>query len=348
MRHDGLHWQGAPKHAHSPRDSLSLPLAPDKENKTMSLQNFEQKNAAIRKAFLEWKQNHPEARKSKLNFSWSNWGFGLEDLETSCARLQRAGIAFIELHGNHYGADLGYDSKTVLRILKSYGLKVSGTCGMYSADNDFSSNRHINRQAAIDYTRREASFTAEVGGHYMLVCPAAVGRAAKYDDSEIERSLDSLFRVADIFTDMGVRAAIEPIRAAETSIIHTFAEAKDYISRLNHPGVRHINGDVYHMLVGESHIGEALVSAGTMLTNLHMADTNRCALGDGSLDIDTVIMALYLIGYNNEHCFVTPEPLGPGGDPYPAQNAKTDPAVLDKLVLDSVRYFRAREEELLA
>ena len=102
------------------------------------------------------------------------------------------------------------------------------------------------------------------------------------------------------------------------------------------------------MLVGESHIGEALVSAGTMLTNLHMADTNRCALGDGSLDIDTVIMALYLIGYNNEHCFVTPEPLGPGGDPYPAQNAKTDPAVLDKLVLDSVRYFRAREEELLA
>ena len=219
---------------------------------------------------------------------------------------------------------------------------------MFSADNDLASNRHIKRQAAIDYIRREAAFTAEVGGIYMLVCPAAVGRAGKYDDSETDRSLDSLSRVADVFVQHGVLAAIEPIRAAETTIVHTFAEAKDYIGRLNHPGVQHINGDVYHMLAGESHIAQALWEAGEMLTNLHMADTNRCALGDGALDIDSIIMALYLIGYNNKaRCFVTPEPLGPGGDPYPAQNAKTDPAILDKLVFDSVNYFRAREEELL-
>ena len=50
---------------------------------------------------------------------------------------------------------------------------------------------------------------------------------------------------------------------------------------------------------------------------------------------------------NNDYCFVTPEPLGPGGDPYPAQNAKTDPAILDKLVQDSVNYFREREACLL-
>lgn len=124
--------------------------------------------------------------------------------------------------------------------------------------------------------------------------------------------------MADVFVQHGVRAAIEPIRAAETSIVHTFAEAKDYIAHLGHPGVQRINGDVYHMLVGESHIAEALWNAGDMLTNLHMADTNRCALGDGSLDLDSIIMSLYLIGYNNDNCFVTPEPLGPGGDPYPA------------------------------
>ncbi|MEG0512182.1 MAG: sugar phosphate isomerase/epimerase, partial [Clostridia bacterium] len=74
----------------------------------------------------------------------------------------------------------------------------------------------------------------------------------------------------------------------------------------------------------------------------------RGALGEGFMDIDSIIMALYLIGYNNDYCFVTPEPLGPGGDPYPAQNAKTDPAVLDRLVFNSVRYFKSREEELLS
>lgn len=313
----------------------------------MSLQNYQKKDEAIRLAFEQLKKEHPERLKQRLNFSWSNWGFGLEDFDTSCARLEKAGIRYIELHGNHYGPDLGYRPSQVLKVMGDHGIACAGVCGMFSADNDLSSNRHIQRQAAIDYIRREAAFTAEVGGKYMLVCPAAVGRPGKYDDSEIDRSIDSLSRVADVFVETGVRAAIEPIRAAETSIVHTFAEAKAYIAALSHPGVQHINGDVYHMLVGESHIGQALWDAGDMLTNLHMADTNRCALGDGALDIDTIIRALYLIGYNNDKCFVTPEPLGPGGDPYPAQNAKTDPAILDKLVFDSVNYFRQREEAVL-
>lgn len=314
----------------------------------MSLQNYQKKDEAIRRAFETLKKEHPEQMKNRLKFSWSNWGFGLENFERSCQRLEKAGIHYIELHGNHYGADLGYRPQKVRKIMADHGIECGGVCGMFSVDNDLASNRHIQRQAAIDYIRREAAFTAEMGGKYMLVCPAAVGRANKYDESEIGRSIDALSRIADTFVEHGVRAAIEPIRAAETSIVHTFAEAKMYIARLNHPGVQHINGDVYHMLVGESHIGQTLWEAGAMLTNLHMADTNRCALGDGALDIDTIIMALYLIGYNNDdNCFVTPEPLGPGGDPYPAQNAKTDPVILDKLVFDSVKYFREREEELV-
>ena len=58
-------------------------------------------------------------------------------------------------------------------------------------------------------------------------------------------------------------------------------------------------------------------------------------------------MALYLIDYNNGDRFVTPEPLGPGGDPYPAMNGKPDKASLDKLVMQTVTYFREREEALL-
>lgn len=312
------------------------------------MQNYQKKDEAIHTAFEQLKRDYPERLKNRLKFSWSNWGFGLESFEISCKRLEKAGIRYIELHGNHYGADLGYKSREIGRIMADHGLSCGGVCGMFSADNDLSSNRHIQRQAAIDYIRREAAFTADIGGKYMLVCPAAVGRPGKYDDSEVDRSIDALSRIAHVFEEHSIRAAIEPIRAAETSIVHTIAEAKEYINRLNHPGVQHINGDVYHMLVGESHIGQALWDAGSMLTNLHMADTNRCALGDGSLDIDTIIMALYLIGYNNDdNCFVTPEPLGPGGDPYPAQNAKANPDILDKLVFDSLNYFRAREEELL-
>jgi sugar phosphate isomerase/epimerase len=307
-------------------------------------QHFEIKQKRIQAAFQKLCREGPARLERRLNLSWSNWGFGVEDLEVSADRLEAAGVRFIELHGNHYGPDLGYYAAETQSILADRGIVVGGICGMFSADNDLSSNRAVCRQAAIDYIRREVDFASEVGGEYLLVVPGAVGRPKAYDDGEFERSVETLFRVADVFVASGVKAAIEPIRSAEVSLIHTIAEAENYLRAVAHPGVAHINGDVYHMQAGEAHIGEALLEAGDRLINLHLADSNRCALGHGALDLDTVIMSLYLIGHNAPGRFVTPEPLGPGGDPYPAMYGRPDAEKLDRLVQDTVNYFRSREE----
>ncbi|QTH44228.1 sugar phosphate isomerase/epimerase [Cohnella sp. LGH] len=313
----------------------------------MTKQRYEEKNERIRSAFLALKREQPERLCDRLNLSWSNWGFGMESLETSAKRLQRSGIGYIELHGNHYGPDLGYRAKETIDILEAHGIKTSGVCGMFSADNDLSSSRAPHRQAAIDYLKREIEFTAEMGGSYLLVVPGAVGRPKAYDDMEFQRSVDTLGIVADRFVEYGVKAAIEPIRAAEVSLVRTIADAKAYIAAVDHPGVQHINADVYHMQAEEAHIGEALLEAGERLVNLHMADSNRGALGDGFMDLDTIIMALYVLGFNREGRFVTPEPLGPGGDPYPAMYGKPDAANLDDLVARTAAYFREREAFLV-
>jgi D-psicose/D-tagatose/L-ribulose 3-epimerase len=314
----------------------------------MRQQHFEAKNGKIREQFSSLKKASPEKLKTRLNLSWSNWGFGREALADSAKRLQKAKVPFIELHGNHYGPDLGYQVDETLRILAEHGLQVSGVCGMFSADNDLASNRAMCRQAAIDYLRREIPFTKAVGGYYLLVVPGAVGRPKAYDDVEFDRSAETLSQHADWFVEYGVKAAIEPIRAAETSLVHSIADAKRYIRKVNHAGVNHINGDVYHMQSEESHIGEAILDAGDSLVNLHFADSNRCALGEGSLDACTIIRALYLIGHNQPGRFVTFEPLGPGGDPYPAMHGKPDKPKLDALVSDSIDYFRECEELVLA
>lgn len=314
----------------------------------MKKQNFEKKNERIREAFLKLKKSKPTQLKRRLNLSWSNWGFGMENLADSAARLEKAGIRFIELHGNHYGPDLGYNPKETLKILGDHGVKAAGVCGMFSPDNDLSSNRATQRQAAIDYLKREIPFTAAVGGTYLLVAPGAVGRPQPYDAAEFDRSVETIRIVADLFVKHKVRGAVEPIRSAEVSLCHTVADAKRYIAAVNHPGVAHINGDVYHMQTEESHIAAAILDAGDLLINLHVADSNRCALGKGSLDVDTLIMALYLVGYNVEGRYVTPEPLGPGGDPYPAMYGKPDKAKLDALVNQTAKYFREREEAVLS
>jgi len=314
----------------------------------MKPQNFERDNEKIRAAFDRLRRRQPGRFKARLNLSWSNWGFGMERLSDSAARLAKAGIPFIELHGNHYGPDLGYRPQETLQILGDHGIRVAGVCGMFSADNDLSSNRPLQRQAALDYLRREIPFTAEVGGSYLLVVPGAVGRAKKYDAMEFARSVETLRLVADLFVTHNIRAAIEPIRAAEVSFCHTVQDARDYLAAVGHPGVAHINGDVYHMQVEERHIGGAILQAGKALTNLHIADSNRCALGDGALDLDTLIRALYLIGYNAPGRYVTPEPLGPGGDPYPAMYGRPDQQALSRLVMQTAHYFREREEAVLA
>ena len=313
----------------------------------MSLQNFEQKNQKIRSDFIKAKKTDPSKFKKKLNLSWSNWGFGIEPLGVSAKRLYTNNIKFIELHGNRYGRNLGYKTKDVKKTLNAYGIEVAGICGMFGPDNDLSSNRGLVRQAAIDYILRNVELAAELNAKYFLIVPSAVGRPNPIDAMEFHRSVETLQMVADVFKDAGIRGAVEPIRSAEVSIIHTFADAYNYIKALAHDGVQHINGDVYHMLTEESHIAQNIVDYGKFLTNLHLADTNRCALGDGSLDVDTLIMALYLINYNNGMCFCTPEPLGPGGDPYPAMFGKPSSELLDMLVSKTVQYWRERESYVI-
>ena len=97
----------------------------------MKLQHYEAKTRKIRDEFDKLKSRKPGALKKRLNLSWSNWGFGLETLEDTAKRLSTNGIRFIELHGNHYGPDLGYEPAETLKILKDYGIKTAGICGMF-------------------------------------------------------------------------------------------------------------------------------------------------------------------------------------------------------------------------
>jgi sugar phosphate isomerase/epimerase len=313
----------------------------------MKLQTFQTKDRAVVDRFLDLRRANGLGPR-KLNLSWSNWGFGIEPFERSVARLARHGVPYIELHGNRYGPDLGYKTRETRRILDDHGVQVSGVCGMISPQCELSSNRPHVTQRSLDYFRRNLEMCVELGGTYLLFGPGAVGRPVPYDDQEFFRAAQAIRILADDFQKAGVRAAIEPIRAAEVSFCHTFREARELIQAVDHPGVRHICGDLYHMYTEEDHVACTLIEYGPWLTNLHLADSNRRALGLGSLNLDLVLMALYAIGYNNEACFCTAEPLGPGGDPYRQLFGNPAPEVLDALVEQTARYFYEREEAILS
>lgn len=307
------------------------------------LQNYERVDERIRKKFSELAKKNLERLKKNIKFSWSSWGFGRENLSVTADRLKEADIKYIELHENRYRENFGYDASEVGKVLEDRGIEVSGICGMFSPDRDLSSNKGWIRQNAIDYNERNIEFGKEFGAKYFLIVPGAAGRPDPIDKYEMHRLMETLRRVADRFTEAKIKGAVELIRSAEVSFCHRFGDAGEYIERLDHLGVQWINGDVYHMIQEESHIGETLEKYGDRLVNLHLADSNRRALGSGMLNLDVVIMSLYLIEHNEGKKFVTGEPLGPGGSPYPVMHAKHDPERLNRLVNETIDYFRLRE-----
>lgn len=312
----------------------------------MKLQKHQQRDREVIDRFIQFR-NEKHKTETRLNLSWSNWGFGLEPFAKSMARLSKYQVRYVELHGNRYGADLGYKTKEVGQILKDNGVRASGVCGMVSPECELSSNKPHIRQRSIDYFRRNIELCAELNGSYLLFSPGAVGRPQPYDENELYRAAEAIRILGDDFLKAGIRGAIEPVRCAEVSFCHTFSEAKRLIDYVNHPGVQHIAGDLYHMQVEERHISGTILDYGHLMTNLHLADSNREALGNGFLDLDLVLMALYLVGYNNSKCFCSAEPLGPGGDPYPQMWGTPDEKVLDSLVQQTALTFYEREHEIM-
>lgn len=312
----------------------------------MQPQDFRIRDQEIVRRFVEARAGwvgEPE----RLKLSWSNWGFGTERLEDSARRLQDNDVAWVELHGNRYGPDLGYRPPEVMDTLGAHGIKVSGICAMVTPDQELASNKPHVRQRFVDYLRRQLELCVEVGGRYILFGAGAVGRPKPYDDNELLRAAETLRIVAPDFAAAGVLAAIEPIRPEESSLVRTCADAAELIALVDHPGVQHIAADLYHMLSGEGHVASACLEWAPRMANLHLADSNRRALGSGVLDLDMVIMALYAAGYHELEGFCTAEPLGGGGDPYVQMFGPPDVGVLDALVGQTAATWHARESAVL-
>jgi sugar phosphate isomerase/epimerase len=308
----------------------------------MRLQNYQIEDERINEMYMKEKKNNPEKFRRKIDLSWSIWMFGRESLEKSFQRLRVNDLKYVELKGDFDGNE--ENLRRTKKLLEKMDLAVSGVCGIYSLNEDLASESDAIRQNALNYLMNQIDYVSDLGGTYLIVVPSAVGRLKRIDKYEFERSATTLKILGNYFADKNVKAAIEPIRSAEVCLVNKVDQAIEYIDTVNERSINGINGDIYHMINEEKHIGEAVMKCDEKLVNLHLADSNRDGLGRGVMDIDTVIKAAYLVGMNENGRFLTFEPLGPFPDPYVLSSAETNEVLLDELVKESVDYFREREE----
>ncbi|GFN22582.1 sugar phosphate isomerase/epimerase family protein [Thermanaeromonas sp. C210] len=288
-----------------------------------------------------------------FKYSISNWIYGDEALETTFQRLKRYGYDGVELMGE----PARYDTDEVEALCKQYGLKVLSIAGMYpwpTEERDLSNPREEVRRRAVQYLKDCCDFAVRLEAGVIIVVPSAVGKVLpvgeprdeeewlKAYDKEWKLAVESLGEAALYAEKQGVVLAIEPINRYETFLVNTCEQGLRMIQEIGSPAVK-LHLDVFHMNIEERDVAQAIRAAKGVLVNLHVADSNRTAVGEGHIDFKAVLQALLDIGYEG---MLSLEPLPPVPDPYMAARMKRFMHLWDDYARISIERLKDIEGEL--
>ena len=104
-----------------------------------------------------------------------------------------------------------------------------------------------------------------------------------------------------------------------------------------------IQGDTFHMSIGEASIPDAFRKYGSLLQHVHLADSNRAAPGVGHLDFVTIMRALVDADYQGYLSF---ELLPASADPFAAMKAGGQEAFFDTYTEQAIRHMKDVEARL--
>ena len=117
-----------------------------------------------------------------------------------------------------------------------------------------------------------------------------------YPRQQALQQLDDVLRMmGEAGERHGVTIALEPLRQAETNLVHTVGEGAEIVRALGHPRVG-VLADFYHM-EEEAEPLDNLLTAGDWLRHVHLSDSSRLAPGTGHYDYPGFFARLRQAGY---------------------------------------------------
>ncbi len=286
-----------------------------------------------------------------MKYAVSSWIYGGDNLETIFDRLARYGYDAIELEGEPERID----RHRIINLCRTYKLSVSGIAGMYpwpTEERDLAALDRESRQKAVRYLQSCINYAHDLEAPLVIVVPSAVGKvmplsilngdkAMTHWDEEVEQewnlARDSVHQCVDLALERGVILAVEPINRYETHLVNTCSQAMKFIEPMDKKAVK-IHLDTFHMNIEEASIVEAILNAGPMLANLHVADSNRQAVGRGHIDFKAILQALTKINYPG---VLSLEPLPPVPNPYVAMKIDRYKLMRDQIARESIEALKS-------
>jgi sugar phosphate isomerase/epimerase len=228
-----------------------------------------------------------------FRLSAHNW-MRPEPLDVTLARLQRLGYEGIEIMGE----PTKYEPKETRALLQRYKINCWGGVTIMLKSRDLINADKYLRLGSIEYVKDCITLVHELGGEILTLVPSEVGKINPMADPETEWrwAVESLKPIADHARKQKVRIALEPLNRFETNFLNRHDQALALADEVGDDvGVCL---DVYHMNQEEADVLQAFRNAGDRLFDVHVADNNRMAVGQGQLDWAGIIGTLKEIGYD--------------------------------------------------
>ncbi len=99
-----------------------------------------------------------------------------------------------------------------------------------------------------------------------------------------------------------ITIGLEFVNRYESNLLNTVQQTLDYMDLVNEPNVV-VHADVYHMNIEENGFRKPLLLCGDRLGYVHIGESNRGYLGEGTIDFDEVFSALAHIDYTGPITF---------------------------------------------
>lgn len=228
--------------------------------------------------------------------------FGMADLKTIIDTAARIGYDAVEITAAlHTPVDTTPQRRREVKgYLRDAGIACSGLHYIFDGTLRLLSQDAEMMRKSVDYLNKVVDLAADFEAPTVIVGSGGITRNFEpgWDrPRSIACMQEVLHTVGDHAEEKGVILAVEAINRYETQFLNTMQEASEFVLQIDHPNVRTM-ADTYHMNIEEKDPAESVRKYGYLLQNLHLADSNRMAPGDGHFDFESVVRALKDIGYS--------------------------------------------------
>jgi D-psicose/D-tagatose/L-ribulose 3-epimerase len=238
-----------------------------------------------------------------MKVAMHNW-MRAEPVETTIRRLAKFGYDGIEISYDSVAlGDNAPGTAAVRQCLNDNDIECVGSISLMFAGRDLIHADPGVRADSVDYLKGAITMIKELRDGLsepgtMSIVPSEVGKVKEMASPEEEWAwaVEGLKEVNEHAKSEGVRVAIEALNRFETNFINRHDQALLLAQEVGDDvGVCL---DVYHMNQEEADVLQAFRNAADRLFDVHVADNNRMACGQGQLPWADIIGTLKDIGYD--------------------------------------------------